>query len=124
MSYIVQLGAFRKLKDSIGVDRIALNSLITALANANRMEEAESQLHRAANLAQKQGIHFSPLVALSTDFRWLCQHFRNTKSPAPSSSMIIKSSGVDCRSKCTLCDLFILALQARCDCCIMFGIQG
>lgn len=51
----MQSGAFLKLKERVGVDRIALNAFVAALANANRMEEAESQLQRAAHLAQKQG---------------------------------------------------------------------
>ena len=44
-----------KLEQSQGLDVISLNALVAALANADRMVEAEEQLQRAVALARSQG---------------------------------------------------------------------
>ena len=52
---LAQVQAAGQLEQSQGLDVISLNALVAALANADRMVEAEEQLQRAVALARSQG---------------------------------------------------------------------
>lgn len=47
--------AFGRLEADWGICAISLNALVAALANANRIMEAEDQLQRAVDLAAERG---------------------------------------------------------------------
>lgn len=56
----LQLRAYGQLEEAGGICGISLNALVAALANANRIPEAEEHLKRATELAARQGLPCLP----------------------------------------------------------------